>query len=80
MDTTFLESIGGVVLEVSGSCFCCNFNGFADAIQHISDQGIDMIVAEPVGSCTDLSATILQPLKEHFADSLSVAAAECSGG
>lgn len=73
VDTTFLESTGGVVSEVSGSCFCCNFNGFTDAIQHISDQGIDMIVAEPVGICTDLSATILQPLKEHFADSLSVA-------
>ncbi|MCI5648398.1 MAG: GTP-binding protein [Fusicatenibacter sp.] len=73
VDTSFLESTGGVVSEVSGSCFCCNFNGFTEAIQQISGQGIDVIVAEPVGSCTDLSATILQPLKEHFADSLSVA-------
>lgn len=73
VDTTFLESTGGVVSEVSGSCFCCNFNGFTDAIQYISSQGIHVIIAEPVGSCTDLSATILQPLKERFSDKLSVA-------
>jgi hypothetical protein len=30
-------------------------------------------VAEPVGSCTDLSATILQPLKEHYRASFEVA-------
>lgn len=73
VDTTFLESTKGVVAEVSGSCFCCNFNGFTEAIQNASSQGIDVIVAEPVGSCTDLSATILQPLKKNFADTLSVA-------
>jgi hypothetical protein len=26
----------------------------------------DVLIAEPVGSCTDLSATILQPLKDQF--------------
>ena len=26
----------------------------------------DVLLAEPVGSCTDLSGTILQPLKERF--------------
>ena len=73
VDTTFLESTGGIVSEVSGSCFCCNFNGFTDALQHVSEQGADVIVAEPVGSCTDLSATILQPLKKQFANCLSAA-------
>ena len=34
---------------------------------------MDVILAEPVGSCTDLSATILQPLKDEFAGKLSVA-------
>ena len=29
----------------------------------------DIIIGEPVGSCTDLSATVLQPIKELFADS-----------
>jgi len=67
VDTAFLERSGGTVTEVSGSCFCCNFNGFTDAISHLkAKQELDIIIAEPVGSCTDLSATIIQPLKEKF--------------
>jgi G3E family GTPase len=73
VDTKFLTNTGGVTAEVSGSCFCCNFPGFTEAIQSIADQGIDTIIAEPVGSCTDLSATIMQPLKDIWKDRLSVA-------
>lgn len=61
------------VEEVSGSCFCCNFNGFTDAIRHLRlDVQADVIIAEPVGSCADLSATILQPLKEYWNTELRV--------
>ena len=67
VDTTFLEYTEGAIREVSGSCFCCNYEGFTDAVLHlIKDKQADIIIAEPVGSCTDLSATILQPMKEHF--------------
>ncbi len=67
VDTAFLETNGDMVREVSGSCFCCNFNGFADAIAYINDKNEGSIIfAEPVGSCTDLSATIMQPLKEKY--------------
>lgn len=74
VDTVFLEHTDTAVSEVSGSCFCCNFQGFTDAIAYINEKkAMDVIIAEPVGSCTDLSATILQPLKEKFAESLSIA-------
>ena len=73
VDTKFLETSGGATAEVSGSCFCCNFNGFTDAIQSVRAKGANIVVAEPVGSCTDLSATIMQPLKEKFQSDLSVA-------
>ncbi len=74
VDTVFLAYTGTTVSEVSGSCFCCNFPGFTDAIAYINEKkAMDVIIAEPVGSCTDLSATILQPLKEKFAKKLSVA-------
>lgn len=63
VDTAWLGGEEANVREVSGSCFCCNFNGFADALNILADRGTDVILAEPVGSCTDLSATILQPLK-----------------
>lgn len=67
VDTAFLSRSGAGVREVSGSCFCCNFGGFMDAVQSLAKQGADILIAEPVGSCTDLSATILQPLKDKFA-------------
>jgi len=73
VDTTFLESSAGIVNEVSGSCFCCNFPGFTEAIMHIKDQNEGgIILAEPVGSCTDLSATIMQPLKDKYSDDIEL--------
>lgn len=74
VDTAFLEQANGNVEEVSGSCFCCNFHGFTDAIGKLSrETGCEIIIAEPVGSCTDLSSTILQPLKDNFQEDLIIA-------
>ncbi|MDR0698574.1 MAG: cobalamin synthesis protein P47K, partial [Tannerella sp.] len=74
VDTVLLSQQGLKVAEVSGSCFCCNFNGLTDAINKVSDETVaDVIIAEPVGSCTDLSATIMQPLKQNWKTQLSVA-------
>ncbi len=67
VDSALLSMNDLQVAEVSGSCFCCNFNGFTDAIKKIrSEVAADIIIAEPVGSCTDLSATIIQPLKQYW--------------
>ncbi len=66
VDTTFLTRSGSEVREVAGSCFCCNFPGLQKAIQSLVEGGADCVLAEPVGSCTDLSATILQPMKDRF--------------
>ncbi|MDR0815590.1 MAG: cobalamin synthesis protein P47K [Bacteroidales bacterium] len=74
VDTVLLSQKGLKVAEVSGSCFCCNFNGLTDAIGRVSAEAVtDVIIAEPVGSCTDLSATILQPLKKYWNSELTVA-------
>lgn len=73
VDSALLELNDLTVTEVSGSCFCCNFNGFTDAIGKIrADVAADVIIAEPVGSCTDLSATIIQPLKQYWNREISV--------
>ena len=64
VDTRLLSRVGKGVAEVSGSCFCCNFNGFVEAVKSLIAQGAETIIAEPVGSCTDLSATIMNPLKK----------------
>ncbi|MDP2889863.1 MAG: GTP-binding protein, partial [Bacteroidota bacterium] len=73
VDTAILLRNEVKVAEVSGSCFCCNFNGLISAMKQVRDEAhADVIIAEPVGSCTDLSATIVQPLKENMKSELSV--------
>ncbi|WP_291528548.1 GTP-binding protein [Bacteroides sp. UBA939] len=74
VDSELLSLNNLQVAEVSGSCFCCNFNGFTQAIQKIRTEAVaDVIIAEPVGSCADLSATIMQPLKQFWNSELQIA-------
>ena len=71
VDTAILKHHDVKVAEVSGSCFCCNFDGLINAMQQVRDEAnADVIIAEPVGSCTDLSATIVQPLKRKMVGEL----------
>jgi len=73
VDTAILLRNEVKVAEVSGSCFCCNFNGLIGAMEKVQKEAdADVIIAEPVGSCTDLSATIVQPLKEKMRGNLLV--------
>lgn len=74
VDTYALRSEGFDVGEVAGSCFCCNFNGLAAAVEQLeSHQRPDVILAEPVGSCTDIVATVVQPLRRLYQDRFAVA-------
>jgi glycerol uptake facilitator-like aquaporin/G3E family GTPase len=67
VDTVWLGG-GDQVLEVAGSCFCCNFPAFEKSLAALSAWGAQYILAEPVGSCTDLTATILEPLSDMYRD------------
>ncbi|MDF2613116.1 MAG: cobalamin synthesis protein [Clostridia bacterium] len=63
VDTEFLKSEGFSVMEVEGGCFCCNFDVFTEKVDELAKVNFpDIILAEPVGSCTDLIATIFKPL------------------
>lgn len=74
VDSVYLSQSGSRVLEVSGSCFCCNFDGFVGAVeQAVFDGGCDVIIAEPVGSCTDLTATIIRPLLANHPNLIDLA-------
>ncbi len=67
VDTNTLRSQGFQVGEVAGACFCCNFNELMETIERLGDQAKpDVLLAEPVGSCTDLVATVIQPIKRLF--------------
>lgn len=74
VDTTMLASHGFDVEEITGGCFCCKFNSLVDASQKLSAQTRpDVFLAEPVGSCTDLKATVDYPLRRIYGDDFAVA-------
>lgn len=74
VDTQSLRAQGFDVGEVPGSCFCCNFNALTKTVAELgADQRPDVILAEPVGSCTDLIATVVRPLQQLFATQFEVA-------
>jgi Ni2+-binding GTPase involved in maturation of urease and hydrogenase len=69
VDTQSLRAQGFDVGEVTGACFCCKFNDLvATAGQLAEHQQPDVIIAEPVGSCTDLVATVIEPLSKLYGD------------
>ena len=66
VDSAFVEAQGVATGEVTGGCFCCRFSDLMDSLDQVRAIAPGVIFIEPVGSCTDLSATILQPLKGEF--------------
>ncbi len=61
------------VEEISGGCFCCRFNSLIDAAHNLtSTTRPDVFLAEPVGSCTDLMATVTLPLQSIYGDQFTV--------
>jgi len=74
VDTHSLRSQGFDVGEVAGSCFCCNFNELTATVERLAGaEAPDVIVAEPVGSCTDLVATVIRPLAQIYNRPIDIA-------
>lgn len=73
VDTSILDDTEGEVEEISGGCFCCNFGDLMNAAESVLDQGVDILLCEPVGSCTDLVATVINPLRSMYGEEFSVA-------
>ncbi len=74
VDTTMLGAHGFPVEEITGGCFCCKFNSLVAAADRLSEDGRpDVFLAEPVGSCTDLKATVDYPLRRMYGEDYAVA-------
>src|SRR5438445_8720191 len=74
VDTTSLRAQGFPVEEVPGACFCCRFDDLVARVGQLeSAERPNVILAEPVGSCTDLVATVVQPLKDLYGARFEVA-------
>jgi hypothetical protein len=73
VDTQLAASSGFRADEVTGACFCCRFSEFVHRLEGLLEYEPQVILAEPVGSCMDISATILQPLKRYYGDRFRLA-------
>ena len=74
VDTKLLRSKGFSVEEITGGCFCCRFDSLLEAAQNLDRASApDFFLAEPVGSCTDLVATVSYPLRRIYGERFSVA-------
>ena len=74
VDTAMLRAKGFATEEIPGGCFCCRFNSLVDAANKLTaDARPDVFIAEPVGSCTDLVATVTYPLRRMYGDSFTIA-------
>lgn len=74
VDTAMLRSRGFSTEEIPGGCFCCRFNSLVDAAKKLTEATRpEAFVAEPVGSCTDLVATVSYPLRRIYGDRFRLA-------
>ncbi|MBI2194931.1 MAG: cobalamin biosynthesis protein P47K [Planctomycetes bacterium] len=67
VDTVNLRSQGFSVEEISGGCFCCRFSSLTEAADRLAASSRpEVFLSEPVGSCTDLIATVAIPLQRLY--------------
>ena len=74
VDTSVLRARGFATEEIPGGCFCCRFNSLVDAAGRLTTATRpEVFIAEPVGSCTDLVATVTYPLRRIYGDRFTIA-------
>jgi Ni2+-binding GTPase involved in maturation of urease and hydrogenase len=73
VDTAYVQSQNLAAGQVAGACFCCRFSELITAMENMRALSPKFILIEPVGSCTDLAATVLRPLKQDFLDEYRLA-------
>ena len=64
VDTGTFRAAGYETEEVPRGCFCCRFDALLEAAGRLDAP--DVLLAEPVGSCTDIVATVIRPLEQAY--------------
>jgi len=68
-----LDELEVPVEEVVKGCFCCKFDELIDHMEKILVHDPDVLLGEPVGSCTDFVAAVANPIKIHYKDAFRFA-------
>jgi G3E family GTPase len=67
VDTALANGGQFAVREIGGGCFCCKSESLVDAMGSFSASvQPQVLIGEPVGSCTDLVSTVLGPLRSIY--------------
>jgi len=68
-----LSELGVPVEEVVKGCFCCKFDELLNHMEKILAHNPDVLMGEPVGSCTDFVAAVANPIKIGYRDAFRFA-------
>ncbi|MBW2436142.1 MAG: hypothetical protein JRF29_02610 [Deltaproteobacteria bacterium] len=68
-----LTELGVPVEEVVKGCFCCKFDELIEHVEKILVHDPDVLMGEPVGSCTDFVAAVANPIKIQYKDAFRFA-------
>ena len=64
VDTAFYQDADIPTVEVTGGCFCSNFDDLEERLDHlVARHRPDVIFAEAVGSSADLVGMVAKPLR-----------------
>jgi G3E family GTPase len=67
VDTGLIQSLKIASREVVDGCFCCRYEDLDAGIQSLQkEEKPEIVFAESVGSCTDLIATVVNPLMQAY--------------
>jgi G3E family GTPase len=74
VDTEYARGSGVDVREVVGGCFCSTFPEFIKSARSLVQVSRpDVILAEPIGTSTNILSSVVDPLRKQYPEEFSVA-------
>lgn len=74
VDTEYSKDAGFDTRDIMGGCFCTNFDQFVSSARTLVTSGRpDVIIAEPIGTSTNIMSSVVAPMRSLHPDEFSVA-------
>ena len=74
VDTEYSKDAGFDTRDIMGGCFCVNFDKFVSSARTLVSTGKpDVIIAEPIGTSTNIMSSVVAPMRSLHPDEFSTA-------